>query len=536
MTATALQQQVQLQARLIAFLMETPSLWDTGERANSDIQRVETHGATVLLGQNIALKLKKPVLFDHMDYSTPAQRKIFCDRELTLNKKGAPDLYDAVIPVSQKEDGTFALNAKPPFIDYLVRMRRFPEGSQMDQIVETGAFSEDLQDALADTIAQYHLAAKCVTDAQAVPSFADVINQNFQQLDSFHPALLPLSDIQDFRKNLYSFAQQHEALLTARIQENWVRWGHGDLHLQNICVVDGKPMLFDAIEYQDAFVISDILYDASFLLMDLWERGLQQAANRIFNRYLLSIGWMTGPADLSALKLLPFYLAMRAGIRTHVAGNRYLQSDTTSQKAEYARQTKVLFKAAQAYLNPKPPRLIAIGGYSGSGKSTLATNLAPYIGAAPGAVRLRSDVIRRRLVGWDDFSPMPPAAYTPEMSEKTYRLIEESARRLLEAGHSVIMDAVLDRAEDKLSIENCAAKAGVPFTGLWLDVRKDIMEKRIESREKDASDATVAILEQQLSKSRNRQTHWVKVNGNGTWEKTLFSARKEIGDEISVKS
>ncbi|MEP3244533.1 MAG: AAA family ATPase [Sneathiella sp.] len=526
MTADALQQQVQLQARLIAFLKENRSLWDTNSLTSSDIQQVETHGATVLLGQNIALKLKKPVLFDHMDYSTPAQRKIFCERELTLNKKGAPDLYDKIVPIGQRQDGTFALNGEPPFIDYLVCMRRFPEGSQMDQVAGTGTFSDELQDALADTIAQYHLAADRVTDIHAVPAFSDVIDQNFLQLDSFHPALLPLEETQNFRQELHASVKHHDALLVDRIKDNWVRWGHGDLHLQNICVLDGKPMLFDAIEYQDAFVISDILYDVSFLLMDLWERGLRQAANRIFNRYLLSIGWMTTPAELSALKLLPFYLAMRAGIRTHVAGNRYLQSETDLQKTGYAQQTKSLFEAAQDYLHPKPPRLIAIGGYSGSGKSTLAANIAPHIGAPPGAVRLRSDVVRRRLIGWDDFSPMPPSAYTPDMSEKTYRLIEESALCLLGAGHSVIMDAVLDRPEDKVSIENCAQKAGVPFSGLWLDVRKDIMTKRIESRTNDASDATTAILEQQLTKNQNKNNDWAVVNGNGSKEEITQRALK----------
>ncbi len=526
-----LTQQQALQSQIICFLTEHAVLWDDAAGDGEKVDIVETHGATVLLGPGKALKLKKPVLYDHMDFSIPEKRRFFCERELSFNKRGAPDLYDTLLTISRTEDGALNLRDEGVAVDYLVRMQRFAPEAQLDQLAENTGLSGKLLDQLADRIASYHQTADVIEDHSEIPPFSSVIDQNFIQMDRFCPDLLDLEEVQAFRESLHNTAKALSSQLEKRRIDGWIRRGHGDLHLQNICLLEDGPVLFDAIEYQDDFAIGDVLYDLAFLLMDLWERGFRQEAGRVLNRYLLKMDWMKTPEALQALALLPFFLAMRAGIRTHVAANRYFQSALPEEKRLFADRTRQLFKSAQSYLSPSAPRLVAIGGFSGSGKSTLAGLLASHIAPPPGAVRLRSDEVRRQLIGWDDYSPMPQNAYTPEMSEKTYRLIEQSALTLLQAGHSVIMDAVLDRPEDQAAIEQIARTAGISFQGIWLDVTKDVMVHRIESRKNDASDATVSVLEQQLAKGNKKNSSWNVIDGNNSRESVLQRAR-----EILAKS
>ncbi|MFT6558251.1 AAA family ATPase [Sneathiella sp.] len=521
-------EQLEVQQKLIAFLIAHPNSWDPRAAATDPVEVIETHGATVLLGPTVALKIKKAVHFDHMNYSTLSQRKYFCDKEVAINQNGARGLYHGVIALYRSNE-EFSLTPSQEIVEYAVKMQRFPKGSRLDERVQTGNFPVVIQDKLSDTLASFHLKAEIIDDSAKIPTFATVIEQNFHQLDHFCPELLSQDAVDDFRENLINDADRLSPLFQKRQQDGWIRAGHGDLHLQNICVLNDQPLLFDAIEYQDDFVISDVLYDVAFLIMDLWYRDQKMPANRIFNRYLGKIGWTTSVTPLEALQALPFFMSMRAGIRTHVAGNRYRQAAQPDQKAVLSEQTKSLFEAACAYQRSDRPSLIAIGGYSGSGKSTLAERLAPEIGTtAPGAIRLRSDVLRRQLIDWDDYSPMPQWAYTPQMSEKTYSLMARNARAILQAGHSVIVDAVLDRPTDQQQFKELAASLNVPFHGLWLSVNKDNMKDRINKRTRDASDATVDILDKQLAAQHEIPNSWSIIDGNGSIEKTTVLAREAL--------
>jgi len=165
--------------------------------------------------------------------------------------------------------------------------------------------------------------------------------------------------------------------------------------------------------------------------------------------------------------------------------------------------------------------MVAIGGFSGSGKSTLAARLAPYLGVAPGAVHLRSDVIRRQIMNWDEFSPMDQSAYTPEISQRVYDKMADIAGEVLKTGHSVILDAVLDREIDQLAFEKVAKAHKTPFAGIWLDVEKKTMISRIGKRQRDASDATAEVLEKQISRNNLKNQTWELVNGNGSPEQIL---------------
>ncbi|GLQ06542.1 bifunctional aminoglycoside phosphotransferase/ATP-binding protein [Sneathiella chinensis] len=530
-TTPSLEEQAARQKQLLEGLTQNPA-WDGPDSTAEDISRIETHGATVLLGRHHAIKMKKPVLFGHMDYSTPDLRHYFSGRELDYNRRTAPQLYLGLLKVTLNDNGDVELDGSGAALDWLVRMRRFPAGARLDEYAARQGIDDILTDKLTDAIVSLHRKAQKVSAPEDAPDFKDVITRNFVQLDDFCSHILDKGKAEQFRDTLYRRAEQHAEAFRQRVECGWVRFGHGDLHLQNICVLDDTPLPFDAIEYLDEFVISDILYDLSFLLMDLIDKCYPDAANRIFNRYLAKIGWLTKPDELAALKLLPFYLAMRAGIRTHVAAARAGQSEQPDDFQALRQQTRQLLEDASAYLSPPPPSLVAVGGLSGSGKSTLSRALAPRIGAAPGAVHIRSDVIRRLLIGWDDYTPMPQTAYTPEMSEQVYDTMKAIARQTLATGHSVIMDAVSDRPEDQKAFQQLAVDCGVPFTGLWLSVRPEVMAARIEGRRRDASDATVAILEQQLQKLSKKTVLWQQVDGNGTPEQTLQNALAAVGEGV----
>ncbi len=273
-----------------------------------------------------------------------------------------------------------------------------------------------------------------------------------------------------------------------------MRLCHGDLHLRNIVLYDGRPVLFDAIEFDDSIATCDILYDFAFVLMDLWQRGLKAHANRLFNLYLWRI--RENEPALEGLVALPLFLALRAAIRARVTAAlcRLEPKGREDRIAEAQR----FFAAAQGFLETKPARLIAIGGLSGSGKSTFAKELAPSVGRAPGAVHLRSDIERKRLFKIGACEKLPDDAYRAEITVQVYERLRQLASRALEAGHSVIVDAVHGRAEERDALANLAARINVAFTGFWLDAPAETLIARVETRTNDASDAKAAIVRAQL--------------------------------------
>ena len=509
-----LNDQTALHDRIVKALSSKPDDW--GEDPDTVIQVIETHGATVLLGQKYAIKVKKPVLFDHMDYSSPARRRKFCELELERNQRTAKDLYIGVFPIYTDKDGAISLSGTRNAAEYALKMHRFGQGQRLDEISAQRLLDPKLCLSLAEDIADLHHKAEIIANDDRIPNFEHIIHQNFQQFYNFCPDILNRNDVDDFLAQLISVKRQLEPLIKKQILDKQVRIGHGDLHLQNICLFKGRPRIFDAIEYQDYFTVSDILYDLAFLLMDLIDKDQRQAANLILNEYVADMGWLLAPERFAALKLLPFYLCLRAGIRCHVAANRSRQCTDEAERADFAQKAQYLFKSASDYLIPTTPTLYAIGGFSGSGKSTLARQFAADISPAPGAVILRTDVIRRHLVGADKYSPMPQSAYTPSISDQVYTRMRELTSIITKAGISVILDAVFDRMVDRDRIDDMAARLSIPFQGIWLDVSRNKMMERISGRTNDASDATAEILQAQLNRSNGIETTWLRLPADGS--------------------
>jgi predicted kinase len=284
-----------------------------------------------------------------------------------------------------------------------------------------------------------------------------------------------------------------------------VRACHGDLHLRNICLLDGRPTPFDAIEFDPDLSRIDLLYDLAFLLMDLEGRGLRVPANIVFNRY----HDMAGEAD--GMAALPLFLSLRAAIRAQVAAAAGRLQDPVDARGSRRLAARYLALALRL-LQPAPTGLVAIGGLSGSGKSSLARRLAPVLGRAPGARLLRSDVIRKRLAGLVPEQRLDAARYTPAAAAAVYDHLTGAARACLAAGQSVVADAVFPRQAQRRAIEAAAGDANATFDGFWLDAPIDTLRRRMAARGIDASDATPDLLPAQQAGLEGEWLDWTRLD------------------------
>jgi predicted kinase len=300
-----------------------------------------------------------------------------------------------------------------------------------------------------------------------------------------------------------------------------VRRCHGDLHLRNICLWEGRPTLFDAIEFSEELATIDLLYDLAFLLMDLEYRGARNLANRVLNRY-----FDRGEGE-DALAVLPLFMATRAIIRAHVSASTAARHGATAAGQSAREQSRAYLDLALRLLQPSPARLIAVGGLSGTGKSTLAYELAPQLGGSPGARVLRSDVIRKRLQGVAPETKLPAEAYRPEVTRQVYDALMRHAGQALAAGATVIADAVFSDPGERVAIEGAARQASVEFAGLWLEAPAATLEARLRGRRADASDADVAVLRRQLERPIGAMS-WTLVDAAGSFADTVASAGRAL--------
>jgi uncharacterized protein len=481
------------------------------------IDRIDTHISSVWLAGDRAFKLKRAVRFDYVDFSTLESRRLACEAEVRLNRRTAPALYRGVRPVVRAADGSLSIGGAGEPIEWLVEMTRFDQDTLFDRLAERGALDVGLMDPLAAAIVRLHRDATPRADHGGAAGMTWVVDGNargfVQGAQVFDPAACAQLTVAS-----RAAIARHAALLEDRRRGGQVRECHGDLHLRNICLVGGAPTIFDGVEFNDEISCVDVLYDLAFLLMDLWRRGLRRHASAVFNAYLAA------SPDAGALALLPLFLSCRAAVRAKTsAASAAVQADAGRRSAleGTAREYLVL---AQALLHPARPRLVAIGGLSGAGKSTLARGLSPEIGGAPGALVLRSDLLRKSLLGAAPATRLGPHGYSAEVSRRVYGLIAERALAALGAGHSVIADASFVNRDDRDAIAAVARGAGVPFTGLWIEAPPELLARRIEARAGDPSDATTEVLARQLHAGTGT-LNWIRLDGSGDPDAVLDRAR-----------
>jgi len=491
------------QAEIVAFLEQPAAHGGSGP-----VERIDTHISHVFLAGDRVLKLKRAVKLPYLDFSTPEARRIACEAEIAVNRRTAPELYLGVVPVVRRADGVLALDGPGTPVDWLVAMRRFDQSLLFDRMAERGALTEAHVVAAGDAIARFHDSAERTTGG--ADTMARIIAGNRESIcRAAVPRPLSAERADALHAACLGRLEKLRARLDRRGAEGFVRDGHGDLHLRNICLVGGKPVLFDAIEFNPAFRRIDVFYDFAFMLMDLVHRRLAGHANRALEAYAAATG------DIAGLETLPLFIAVRAVIRGHIAATQARQvGGDDSGWAESA----AYFALAERALAPPPPLLLAIGGLSGSGKSTVARAIAPGIGAMPGALLLRSDVIRKRLAGVAPEQRLPESSYTPAWTDRVYDEMMRRAGAALGAGHAVIVDAVSGNAPHRAALEDAARRSGAGFLGVWLDAPLPVREARVGARAGDASDADAAVARNQ---SEPANLDWRRIDAGGALAVTL---------------
>lgn len=456
------------------------------------VERIDTHGAIVFLAGAQAFKMKRAVKLPYLDFSTLEKRRRVCEHEIERNRVTAPDLYRDVVPVTRTDGGRLSLNGEGQPVEWLVRMKRFDQSLLFDRLAETHELDLALMGPLATLIAAYHSGARYAESGKGRAIVQRVADQVIATCSRSNLGLKP-GEVASFSKDVADALAAGQKQLDERAGKGFVRLCHGDLHLKNIVLHDARPMLFDAIEFDDAIATIDVLYDLAFLVMDLWSRGLKRHANVVLNRYLVASG---DRENISGLALLPLFLALRAGVRAMVASDLLAQIDQ-ARAQEVRVEIGHYFDLANSFLRSEPRRLVVVGGRSGTGKSTLSANLAPAFGRAPGALHLRSDVERKTLLGVRETERLDPQGYTKAITDQVYGRLLSKAEMALSAGHSVILDAVYLRPDEREAVESLAHNAGAAFTGIWLEASEQRMKTRVEARVNDASDADAHVVHMQ---------------------------------------
>ncbi len=511
------------QAAVIAYLA------DPASHGGVAVARIDTHASIVFLAGERAYKLKRAVRFSYLDYSTPALREQACRAELALNRRTAPELYEEVCPIARAPDGRLTLGGPGATVDWVVVMRRFDQDTLFDRMAERGQLSSTLMFELAEQIARFHAAAEIDGESGGAAGIAATTTSDARNLRAAVPATLDAAEVEALIAATQAELARVAPLLDARRRAGKVRHCHGDLHLRNICLVAGRPTLFDCVEFNRLISNIDVLYDLAFLLMDLHVRGFDAFGSAVFNRYLE----LQDESD--GLPALPLFLSVRAAVRAHVDAAAAGQQTQPEAQARTRAEARRYLAHARDLLKPRPPRLLAIGGLSGTGKSTVAYGLAPDLGGVPGARVLRSDVVRKRLLGAALTDRLPPSAYSAEVGQRVFQRIREEAAAALAAGRSVVTDAVYARPAERDAIAAVASNARVPFVGLWLEAPAEVLATRLAARRGDASDATAAVLRKQLTYDLGG-IDWHRIDAGGPAPSVIEAARQISARALAMVS
>ena len=459
---------------------------------------METHISYVLLTGTYAYKIKKAVNFGFLDFGTIKARRFFCEEELRLNRRLAPALYLGVVPISGSIDAP-VVGGPGPALEYAVKMREFPQDALASRMLERGELGGAEIDALGATVADFHGAIDVAAPDGAFGTPDGILRlaqQNFAQIGP----LLATDSERDELADLGIWTEREHAArrdtFLHRRAHGFVRECHGDLHLGNIARIDGKLVIFDGIEFNEAMRWIDVISEVAFTVMDLQDRGHADLAHRFLNAYLERTG------DHAGLAVLPFYLAYRAIVRGKIARLRAAQLGAGAMNVASLAESRGYLLLARRYTQPPRPALIITYGLSGCGKTAISQALLEEIGA----VRVRSDVERKRLHGISALerfdSEIAQGLYAPAATEATNDRLRVLAREILGAGRTAIVDATFLRHSQRESFRALAMELGVPFVILALEASDATLRERITKRRAeggDASDADLAVLARQVA-------------------------------------
>jgi aminoglycoside phosphotransferase family enzyme/gluconate kinase len=454
------------------------------------IQLRQTHVSYVLLTGDYAYKIKKPVNFGFLDFSTLEARQHFCQEEIRMNQQNAPELYLDVLPITETDDG-FELNGKGQPVEYTVKMREFPQENIFSSRFEQGDLTEALMEELGRVVAQFH--AKAVTNDRirsfgAVSQIRQAFDENYEQTEKYIGGPQTKQQFEETKQYTDDFFTNRQQLFQRRMQDDWIRECHGDLHLRNICLWKGKIVLFDRIEFNEPFRFVDVMFDIAYAVMDLDARQRSDLANAYLNAYIEQIG------DWEGVQILPLYLTRQSYVRAKVTS--FLLDDPAvpeDEKKEAEATAANYYRLAWEYTKAQTGRLMLMSGLSGSGKTTVARQIA----RRTGAIHIRSDAVRKHLAGIPIDQRGTDEIYTAAMSERTYNRLLDLGILLASQGYPVILDAKYDRKDFRQAAIARANQQQIPIQILHCTAPEAVMRDRLSTRHGDVSDATTDLLDRQ---------------------------------------
>jgi uncharacterized protein len=454
------------------------------------IQLMQTHASTVLLTGEFAYKLKKPVKFSFLDYSTLEKRQHFCQEELRLNQRGAKELYLEVVSIA-KQNNKYQLGGEGEIVDYAVKMLQFPQETLLSNMFESGTITAAEIEDMGRVVAEFHTRAQTnryISSFGSIARIKESIDDNYVQTEKYIGRAQTQQQFIETKAYTDRFLNEHPDLFCERILSGCIRECHGDLHLRNICRWHNTTLLFDCIEFNEPFRFVDTMYDVAFAVMDLEARGGKDLANRFLNTYAEQTG------DWSGLQVLPMYLSRQAYVRAKVTS--FLLDDPGISIAERATALKTAgdyYHQSWEYTRPRQGQLIMLSGLSGSGKSTFGKQLAQSMGG----VQIRSDAVRKHLAGIPLSSKGDESLYTPDMTARTYKCVLELGSKLVMEGFTVILDAKYDRELLRASVIDLAQDRGMPLQIIHCIAPEHVLRDRLAHRTGDIADATVDLLASQ---------------------------------------
>ena len=452
---------------------------------------LQTHCSAVFLTGDYAYKLKKPVDFGFLDYSTPAKRQHFLQEELHLNLPIAPDIYQQVLPLYYHNHKWHWGEQNDQGDDYVLQMRQFPQDCLLSSLFEQQQLTDDQIIRLGKRVAEFH---QQTPTNEEISAFGDPdvvwrsVANNFQATEKYIGLAQTQQQYDQTKQFCETFYQQHSDWFKQRQTLGKIRECHGDLHLNNLCDWQGKIQLFDRIEFNQPFRFVDVMYDIAFTVMDLEAKDRKDWGYLFLNTYLEQTG------DWQGLQVLPFYLCRQAYVRAKVTS--FLLDDQNlspedKQKALVSAQH--YYGLAWQYSQPLSGKMILMSGLSGSGKSTLAQQLSLQLPA----VWIRSDAVRKQLGGVELNQSGTQGLYSPAMTEKVYQTLFELGKLASAAGFNVILDAKFDRIQWRSPFVTLAQAQGLNLNIIHCQASMNVLEQRLQHRQGDISDATADLLTDQ---------------------------------------
>ncbi|MGF1538956.1 MAG: AAA family ATPase [Pleurocapsa sp.] len=472
----------------LIYQMQQPDFYphDVAEK----IELIQTHASYVFLTGKYVYKLKKPVNFGFLDYSTLVKRKHYLETELQLNKKNASELYLEVIPIRDRYN-KFTLDGSGEIVEYALKMRQFPQENLFINLLTANKLSSDRFVELGKIVAQFHCSAETndyIRSFGTISKIRAAFEENYQQTQKYIDVVQTQEQLVATKAYTDYFFTERQELFQARIEQDKIKECHGDLHLKNICLWQDKIQLFDRIEFNESFRFVDTMYDVAFTIMDLEAHQKPEFANAFLNSYLEHMG------DWRGLPILPLYLCRQAYVRAKV--NSFLLDDPQIENKRQIKQTASdYYRQAYEYTQSQEGNLILMSGLSGSGKSTVASQIA----REKGAIQIRSDAVRKHLAGIPLDESRKDEIYSHDMTEKTYDRLLELGITLAKQGFSVILDAKYDRFHHRQQAISRAEINHIPLQIIYCTAPQALLRDRLNQRQGDVSDATADLITAQIA-------------------------------------